>query len=136
MCVSFLGICFLSAAIAAVTAIIVVIIVANYKVVVINVYLVNADVLVHSDDINVAVIIIIFFAVLPSPVLDGFDQPIKLYCTVLMLSINSATSRRKLEKSSWERRDSNPGQLGYGARTLPLCYAAPKINALSEWGET
>ena len=36
----------------------------------------------------------VFFAVLLSPVLDGFDQPIKLYCTVLMLSINSATSKR------------------------------------------
>ena len=68
------------------------------------------------------------FAVLLSPVLDGFDQLLSFFALSL-LSINSATSRReKISlKKSWKRRDSNPGQLGYGAWMLPLCYAAPQV---------
>ena len=49
-----------------------------------------------------------FFAVLPSLVLDGFDQLIKLFmhCPCCQLT------HQHQEKSSWKCRDSNPGRWG------------------------
>jgi hypothetical protein len=44
------------------------------------------------------------------------------HCTALWLSLNHGNI--EFEKIR-ERRESNPGQLGDGARTLPMCYAAP-----------
>ena len=53
----------------------------------------------------------------------GSINLISFYCTVLLLSFNSATSRRE---KSWKRRDSNPGppgekQVGHLLKSVLLC---------------
>ena len=65
-----------------------------------------------------------FFAVLLSPVLDGFDQPIKLNCTVLMLSINSATSRRRKIFLGMPRFEPGAAGLQSANATTVLCRPA------------
>ena len=44
-----------------------------------------------------------------------------------LLSINKEKSRTgwKISEKNWKHQDSNPGQLGYGAQMLPLCYVTP-----------
>ena len=71
-----------------------------------------------------------FFAVLLSPVLDGFDQlTIKLHCCPLTKKcccrLISTTSRNSSPRKILETPRIEPGPLGCRACTLPLCYGDP-----------
>jgi len=69
-----------------------------------------------------------FFAVLLSPLLDGFDQLYSAFlCSVLLLSINTATSGNFSSDLKLRSRNSNPGRLGVKRD----CYLCAMLTTLS-----
>ena len=69
---------------------------------------------------------LLFFAVLLSPLLDGFDQLYLAFCVLSLQSINTAKSERIfLPSQKTPELRFEPGPAGGEARTLPLCYVDP-----------
>ena len=66
----------------------------------------------------------IFFAVLLSPVLDGFEWLLSSHDTVLAV-IKSWRHQLNPARNYWERRESNPGQLGLEASVLTVVLRRP-----------
>ena len=70
----------------------------------------------------------LFFAVLLTPVLDGFKQLLSSHDTVLAV-IKSGRHQLNPTRNwgNWERRESNPGQLGPEASVLTVVLCRPPI---------
>ena len=71
---------------------------------------------------------LLFFAVLLSPVLDGFEWLLSSHDTVLAV-IKSRRHQLNPTRNYWERRESNPGQLGPEASVLTVVLCRPPLES-------
>ena len=73
-----------------------------------------------------------FFAVLLSPVLDGFDQLLSfVHCPPLKQCTAVHESLRHQVKKSWKRRELNPGRRGAELEHYRCAMATPLVYTIS-----